>query len=320
MKSRARNGVTLIELMVVMSIIAIMLGAGLALFTESNKDRGLRAARGMVLGACRYAKTTARNTRAPVWMRLDPEGRWIATSVRRPMASWHFEDNTLRGAMGRQAELDSGKIIDDGRVGRGILFDDKGGHLDCGPLPMISPDQGLIAEVWYRPKTHRKDRTVLSKKGEFGIAVDRGGSLHAFVGGGQGVVQIDVKNLPIPENRWSKLAILWDAKTLTLLVNDRPLARRAGTAVFEMNDSPLLIGTPEMPLDGCVDEIRVDALVEDSHPVLPEGILVSGVPELRFDETGALDPAFHQEPVTLTVTAQNGQAMSVTVNMLGGSQ
>ncbi|MBI2922060.1 MAG: prepilin-type N-terminal cleavage/methylation domain-containing protein [Planctomycetes bacterium] len=311
---------TLIELMVVMSIIAVMLGAGLALFSESNKDRGLRAARGVVLGTCRYAKTTARNTRAPVWMRVDPEGRWISTSVRRPMASWHFEDGQLRGAMGRQAALDSGKVIDDGQVGRGVLFDDKGGHLDCGALPMIAPDQGLIAEIWYRPKTHRKDRTVLAKKGEFGIAVDRGGSLHAFVGGGEDVVQIDVKNLPIPENRWSKLAIVWDSKTLMLLVNDRPLAQRAGKAVFEMNDAPLMVGTTEMPLDGCVDEIRVDALIEDSHSVLPEGIVVSGVPEVRFDATGALDPAFHQAPATLTVKAQNGESASVTVNMLGGSQ
>ena len=84
MRSRTRNGVTLIELMVVMSIMAIMLGAGLALFTESAGSR-LRAAR-MVLGRAGM-RTTARNTRAGP-MRLDPEGgdRDVGAA---PVASWH---------------------------------------------------------------------------------------------------------------------------------------------------------------------------------------------------------------------------------------
>ncbi len=60
------SGVTLIELMVVMSIIAILMGAGIAMMSESNKDLGLRASRGQVLGLCRYARTAARHTRRPL--------------------------------------------------------------------------------------------------------------------------------------------------------------------------------------------------------------------------------------------------------------
>ena len=182
MHRRSTLGITLLELMVVMSIIAILLGVGLAMMSASNKDMGLRAARSGVLGVCRFAKTAARNSRAPVSVRIDPEGKYLSTVVRRPMAAWHFEDDSLQGALGHVAKITNGKVSDGGRVGRCVSFSDAGGSVDCGNVAMFAKDQGLLVEIWYLPKLHKKDRVLIQKGGEFGLAVSRTGCLQAFVG------------------------------------------------------------------------------------------------------------------------------------------
>jgi len=328
MRSIRFRGVTLLELMVVMSIIAVLLGIGMAMLTESRKDMGLRAARATTLGICRFARTGARNARAPVILRVDPAGRWLTTVVRRPMAAWHFDDGSLAGAMGHTAEIHEGKIVDDGHVGSGVLFTaksasstktEKGGWIDGGRVPMMAPDQGLIVEVWYRPVANRTQRVLIRKSGEFGILIDKGGVPAAFVGTEANGVDLKATGAAIPESRWTKLGLMWDGKVLTLSVNDHPLARKAGTAVFAMGDAHVTIGSQEFPLDGEVDEVRIDALIEGSRYNLPDGLSIEGPPEIRFDATGALDADLHTGPATLTVKSPVDSA-SVTVNMLGGSQ
>lgn len=319
MKPRRTHGVTLLELMVVMSIIAILLGVGLAMMSASNKDMGLRAARSGVLGACRFARTAARNSRAPVSLRIDPEGKFLTTVIRRPMAAWHFEDDSLQGALGHVAKITNGKVADGGRVGKGVSFSDAGGSIDCGNVQMYAKDQGLLVEIWYLPKLHKKDRVLIQKGGEFGLAVSKYGYLQAFVGVDAQRVAIAMTDAAIPEGRWSKLALLWDGAALTILVNDHPLARKAGKATLAMSDSPLEIGTKDMPLDGFVDEARVDALIEDSRMVLRDNLTVSGPAEIRWDDSGALDPSVNAQPVTITIKSPIDE-LSVTVNLLGGSQ
>ncbi|KAF0242116.1 MAG: hypothetical protein FD180_4099 [Planctomycetota bacterium] len=319
MSRRRPSGVTLIELMVVMSIIAILLGVGLAMMSESNKDMGLRAARSSVLGICRFARTAARNTRAPVAIRIDPEGKYLSTVIRRPMAAWHFEDETQPGALGHYAKITNGKLSDGGRVGRAVSFSDAGGSIDCGNVPMYSKDQGLLVEIWYLPKLHKKDRVLVQKSGEFGLAVSKLGTLQAFVGVEAQRVAIVMGDAAIPEARWSKIGLLWDGAALTILVNDFPLAKKAGKATFAMGESPLTIGSKDMPLDGWVDEVRVDALIEDSRIVMRDPLTVSGPAEIRWDDTGALDPSINPGPATITVKSPVDSA-SVTVNLLGGSQ
>lgn len=322
-----RHGVTLIELMVVMSIIAILLGIGMAMMSESNKDLGLRAARSSVLGICRFAKTAARNSRAPVSVRIDPDGKYIATVIRKPMAAWHFEDNSLEGAFARSARLTNGKVADDGRVGKGISFTDAGGSIDCGSVPLYASDQGLLVEIWYRPKFHKRDRVLVQKAGEFGLGLSKLGTLQGWVGGETDRVGIQMSDAPLPEGRWSKVSMLWDGTSLTLLVNDFPIARKTpkksdptkSAVKFPMTDNPLMVGAKEFPLDGWVDELRVDALIEESRTQIRDPLVVKGPAEIRWDETGALDPAINNGAATITITSPVDSA-SVTVNMLGGSQ
>src|SRR5436190_16620567 len=204
-----KTGVTLIELMVVMSIIAILLGVGMAMMSESNKDLGLRATRSSVLGICRFARTAARNSRAPVSVRIDPEGKFISTVIRKPMAAWHFEDASLQGALGHSAKLTNGKLTDDGRVGKGIQFADNGGSLGCGSVPMVANDQGLLVEIWYRPNLHKRDRVLVQKVGEFGLGLSKLGTLQGWFGAETERVGIQMTDAPLPERRWSKLSMLW---------------------------------------------------------------------------------------------------------------
>jgi hypothetical protein len=102
-------------------------------------------------------------------------------------------------------------------------------------------------------------------------------------------------------------------------VNDYPLAKKTGKASFAMGDAPVMIGTKEYPLDGNVDEARVDALIEESRMRVAEEVKVTGPAEIRWDENGSLDRALHSGPVTITI-ANPVDSATVTVNLLGGSQ
>jgi prepilin-type N-terminal cleavage/methylation domain-containing protein len=102
----ARRGMTLLELILVMFILALVLGAGVG--TLSSFDLGERQAAGLVRTVLRSAQNTAIASTAPARVRIDPAaGRLHAESIV-TVATYAFEARRVEGygpAGGAEPEL-----------------------------------------------------------------------------------------------------------------------------------------------------------------------------------------------------------------------
>ena len=93
-----RGGFTIMELMVVMLIMGLVLGAGIGVF--ASFDPGSSAARGLVANALRQARNEAVAHRAPARVAFDPETGSMRSEGYRVVGTWRFEEESLPGAGG----------------------------------------------------------------------------------------------------------------------------------------------------------------------------------------------------------------------------
>ena len=119
-----RGGFTIMELMVVMLIMGLVLGAGIGAF--ASFDPGSSAARGLVANALRQARNEAVAHRAPARVAFDPETGSMRSEGYRVVGTWRFEEESLPGAGGVDGFPDGfpGTILsDDGFIGRALDLD-----------------------------------------------------------------------------------------------------------------------------------------------------------------------------------------------------
>ena len=92
---RARAGFSLLELLMVMIIVGLVMGAGLGLVTSIDFSSTQTA--GAVRGVLRAAQSAARGTGAPAQVELDAEGGALRVRSFRPLTCFHFEASEVPG-------------------------------------------------------------------------------------------------------------------------------------------------------------------------------------------------------------------------------
>lgn len=90
-----RAGMTLLELMLVMFLLALILGAGVGTF--SAMDLGKRQAAGLVRNVLRSAQNTAIASSAPARVRLDRATGTVQAESLITVGTYHFEGQSLTG-------------------------------------------------------------------------------------------------------------------------------------------------------------------------------------------------------------------------------
>ena len=65
-RSRGQNGLTLLETLLTLSLVAVLLGIGLPTFQDQLADGRARAAAEQLLAAAQFARGTAQRLRRPV--------------------------------------------------------------------------------------------------------------------------------------------------------------------------------------------------------------------------------------------------------------
>jgi prepilin-type N-terminal cleavage/methylation domain-containing protein len=124
-------GVTLIELLMVIALIAIIFGSGLGMFAGLNPAR--RATVGLVQNTLRSAHNSSVARQAPARVRFDlaskrkdPDAKLqpdtMTAAGMRVIGTWHFEDDQLRGAFGLDGVNLGGYLVDDGFQGKALSF------------------------------------------------------------------------------------------------------------------------------------------------------------------------------------------------------
>ena len=327
-----RRGLTLIELMLVMGLLALVLGAGLG--SLASLDAGQRAALGLVQNVVRTAHNTAVARRAPARVRIDPTSGSIAAHGSEVVGTWHFEDEELSGAGGFDgvAVGFDGATSEDGFLGRALDLADapRGARVEVAVQddPIYDPAEGFVIELAARLAWPAAGR-ILSLGGVIVLEVTADGALRGSfrrrtfdsfgAAGTGGPIFAQSRSGVLVPGRWTRIALRYDRRVLGLAVDGVPVAVAFSEEPVAPLAGPLELGGGREGFPGALDELTIALVTGEERATLPPTVhFAASVPRaIEFLAGGALDPLHHQEPVTLALEFDDGRVEQVVVSLYG---
>lgn len=317
-RRRSRAGVTLIEILAVLMILSLLMGLGVAVLRNANKDLGVRAAAGRIVTILRGAHEHARAENSPAWVVFTVQEPTAAALTRETVGMWHFEEDGA-GAFGKGPTV-NGPLIAPGRVGMCYRFRRTTETIDLGPIPIQSPDQGLSLEMWFW-RAPGGGKSVLCSAGfPLEVVLEAGGRVNARVLG----VTLNSGDIVVPRESWVHLMVFHNGREARLFINGAEVRGAAGPPQWT-KPGPLVIGATKDGLVGLVDEVRLCLIVKRDIYRLPAQVEFEFPPSLRpvndevvvaFDTAGRLDSTRHAGPVTFKVKS-TADEQSITVTAQG---
>ena len=312
--TRHRAGLTLLELVLVMTIFAVVVGGGVGFF--ANLDLARNQAAGLVRNVLRAARQTALTRRAPARVRFDRAAGEVTVEALRVVGTWHFDSQRIAGAMGADGVLSGGRFDRHGWIGEALAFDGQPGAHASFPVhrdPAYDSARGFRIECAVRRDASGGGRllrlgealeVLINGRGavraRLRSAPDRGAPLGGGLGSG-GSVLVESDEGVVPLDRWTRLAVAYDRERFTLAVDGVPVAAVAATVPVAPIEDDLVLSHPEHPFPGAIDALVI-SMVEAVEPTyLPETVLLpADTPAVvHFDASGGLDRRHHTEPVVV---------------------
>lgn len=309
--SADRSGFTLLELLVVVSVISVLMGLGVGYLSKSGG--GLAEAQAAIGAQLRTAALTARTRGLPTEVRIEPgkvggRGR-VAARVQEPLLTLHFEpeEKTLNPGFAPQVfGLDEPK----GRFGHGRkgLATQKE-PLAMVPLPLPAADLRLGFALRMEVLLHERQQAVLARIGTYlELGLDGSGRPRASMvqrgdeGRGGAIVTLAARE-PLPLLRWVTVELTHDGRSLTCLVDGAEVARAdAGGRLMQGGEDRLDLSPGDAPLNGVLDEVQLFAFVEAEPLDLPAELEVEQPVIVAFGRDG--EP-IAPPPIALRVVREN---------------
>ncbi|MBI1852647.1 MAG: prepilin-type N-terminal cleavage/methylation domain-containing protein [Planctomycetes bacterium] len=312
------HGFTLLEMLVVLSIISMLMGLGVGVYLRITANLTPSLAIGRIKTLLRQARNTALREASPSVVTVDVKEQTVLATASRTVAYWHCEDG--EGAFGRNLSPVRGAFVAGGRIGNALKIEE-GGYADAGTGPELDVREGLSIEAYVKPDSVRAQ--TIARKGEayvFGITGDGYLTAHLSLAGGSREELVAEKGA-IPDDRWSRVGVLYNRVVLALYVDGREVARKEVTRRLEPEPTATFtIGAKSGTFVGLVDEVRVREILASEAVHMPQELqLVGGGDSIVvFDAAGGLDPEWHAGPVKIPMKlALGGEARQVSVSVLG---
>jgi prepilin-type N-terminal cleavage/methylation domain-containing protein len=294
MASPRAGGLTLLELLVVLVILALVLGLSTSFLRDAGKDLGVTASANHVAALLRAARDRARGSGAPAWVVFDVPRRAVHLVVKETAAEWHFEDPPEAGAFGRVARIRNGTRVP-GRVGQGIQLSG-GGTIHGGDVPFPGADPGFALEMWFQRRAGRTGRGTLCTLADgVELSVEADGRIVGRAGG----LSVTSGASRVPPEAWCHVQLLYSGRDLRLYVNRVPVEVRPGQAGWMPAGAAFVVGGERGGFAGIVDEVRVSRLMPGDEYVLageaafefPAGVTAppDGKIAVAFDAEGRLE-------------------------------
>ena len=318
-RTGAGRGMTLIELLAVMAILATMMGLSAAVYWRMSQNMKEQGAAAEIDVALRQARTNAVASNAPAFVELDAENHLVIPWVYKVVGLWHFEN---KDGFGRtpgahsSAILRSSDLKDDGKIGK-CAYLPPGSCIDLGVNPDFDCDDGGYIEAYVRPFGINDGGTgyIFYKQDSYYLTIKMDGTLQGNAGG----KNVDASDYHLAAGRWTKVALAWDRHSTRIFVDDAAEAIGPGS-VPQVNDHPLLVGHEDGGFVGRVDEVRVMSASKGRQVFLPGTSTLKHTTQpwdaVYFANDGTLDIRHHAGPVSITLL-QGTTVRTVTVSMLG---
>jgi len=269
------RGVTLLELLIVLAIIAVLTGMGLAVMSRSDKQMSFSGTRGAMISLIRYARSAAITKKLSTRVVIEPVTKQMYCLIPQTVGLWHFEDNqngVTTGALGCDGKLSAGVLItSEGKYGKALLFD-KGGVVDCGRLLMPrdaeSLRNGVVLDAWVYPEVI-EDEVILERSDDISLALHKDGRLSGRLGG---LTVTTPGTDTVPIQGWSHIRLCYQNDILALLVNHKLVAQVTG--VTELSSiCALTVSSNTFPFKGKIDEVSIGFYSKvDVYCMQPEDI------------------------------------------------
>ena len=160
----SRRAMTLVELLVTISIIAVLMGIGLGVYWRMNRGLALQAAVSGIESALRAARAFAVHEHAPAMVVFRPrpdEPRLIGQVFalgRQTVSCWHFEVSEFAGtkvvgALGQEAVFPDGGEFHcvEGRIGSGVELLGPPQSAQVSSPYLDGLREGVFVECYVRP-------------------------------------------------------------------------------------------------------------------------------------------------------------------------
>lgn len=326
----AREGFTLVELVIVMGIIAVLIGAGVGLIARLRVAD--RAAVGIVTSTLRAARNWSVAREAPARVRIDSKNHTLQAFGMSVIGTWHFEGMPVRGAYGTEGLSLGGKIVADGFTGSALSFAGEPARSRVEIPVQLDPAfdlaRGFSIACAVRPSSG--DGGELLAIGESaGIGVSDDGAIRAWFApeivqedgekrrGARVVLTTDGGYLRA--NRWSEVEVQYDRANLRVVVDGALVASLSESTPVWKVEGPLAISPTAAAFPGAIDALVVSAVNGEDRRDLPKGVeFAPDTPrEVVFAAGGGLDRSVHREPLKLTLKFDDGREEKILVNLHG---
>ncbi len=329
----ARAGMTLIELLIVMGIVAVILGAGLGAL--AGIDTGSAPAMAVVNSSLRSANNWAVARRAPARIAFDSEANTIHAEGLAVIGTWHFETNPPRGAFALNGSYQGVETIDDGYLGKALDLEgaEEGGiySVPVHASPTYDISSGFQIAFAAKPVGTGTAR-VLALGETLAVELTSNGAVKAWFQGERreanatatpsGKVLAETSPGLLRVGSWSRILVSYDRRELAIFVEGVPAARTSDEAYVMKITGPLVVGAPRRQWPGRIDSLVISAVAADEVIELPEGVSFAETApkQVVFAAGGGLDRRAHAGPVRFALDFADGTSGQIEIGVYGTVQ
>ena len=317
---------TLVELLMVMALIGLLLGAGVGML--SSLDLEQRAIVGRCQNVIRAARHSAVARAGSALVLIDRKQGLLTARASEVVGTWHFEDR-LAGARDARGASTGTAFIDAGFIGAGLAVG--GGAFAEFPVhndPSWDFEHGFAIECAVRVDEPGR-LALLDLGGAVGLTLSgdlgaRGwflprvaSELGADRSGG--IVAVDLEPGTLRQGQWHRLRLEYDRRVLRLSVDGVPVVRGDHDVPVWRMEGPLRVGSERDTGAASIDGLVVSAVAVSETVRLPDGVLFSeDAPTLvRFGPSGHLDRGLHPQAVEFSIEFDDGARTPLRVGLYG---
>ena len=303
---RRASGFTLLEMVVVMILLGIIAGIGVA--TYDRFDPGNRGALSSVQTFLETSRDQARVSGHPVVVEVQAGDETGGDRLRRRVQRAQLEATFEPARQTREGVQLNGAahLGTRGRFGAALDLRDGGTASLGGGEEIPRTRDGYALELHFLDEGEG-DAVLFEWSDLIEVRTGQAGDLVLQVRVGEGEffqdARIDVPPGHLPPGEWHKLAVRVADGTVEVHLDGRLVLRDDVPPEIGTPSGAPRFGDPDDTFRGLIDEFTFRSRVTENGPQLRADFRVLlGVPQLVFDRYGLLDPAVHASGVPVELT------------------